>query len=91
MAQIDCDYSEINSNADPRLDEDPNGEPCQLCDTDAIDGEDSPLQSKQSSRFKFEFSSVFFSWVVCYVAEYVLCQIKITFDWHSDHVVYRKS
>lgn len=52
MIHIDCDNSEINSNADPRLGGDRSGRSCQPCDADAIDGEDSPLQSKRSSRFK---------------------------------------
>lgn len=51
MIQIDCDNSEINSNADPRLRGDTSGRSCHPCDADAIDGEDSPLQSKRSSRF----------------------------------------
>lgn len=52
MIHIDCDNSEINSNADPRLGGTPNRRSCQPCDADAIDGEDSPLQSKRSSRFQ---------------------------------------
>lgn len=52
MIHIDCDNSEINSNADPRLGVNPNRRSCQPCDADAIDGEDSPLQSKRSSRFR---------------------------------------
>lgn len=49
--RIDCGHSEINSNVDQRLADDTSGLQCQPCDADAIDGEDSPLQSKRSSRF----------------------------------------
>lgn len=50
LVRIDYDHSEINSNTDRQLGGDLNG-PCQPCDADANDGEDSPLQSKRSSRF----------------------------------------
>lgn len=51
LVPIDFEQSEINSNRDRRLGGEPNGLQCQPCDVDAIDGEDSPLQSKRSSRF----------------------------------------
>lgn len=65
MIHIDCDNSEINSNADPRLGVNPNRRSCQPCDADAIDGEDSPLQSKRSSRFQINKwkSKLFFFFV----------------------------
>lgn len=49
LVRIDCVHGEINSNSDRQLGR--NGPQCQPCDVDAIDGEDSPLQSKRSSRF----------------------------------------
>lgn len=51
LVRIDYGHNEINSNIDRRLGGNSNGVQCQPCDADAIDGEDSPLQSKRSSRF----------------------------------------
>lgn len=50
LVRIVCD-TEVSSNTEQRIGGDPNGSQCQPCDVDAIDGEDSPLQSKRSSRF----------------------------------------
>lgn len=52
---MDIDHNEVNSNDSRRLGQHSNAQHCQPCDVDAIDGEDSPLQSKRSSRFAFVY------------------------------------
>lgn len=87
LVRIDFEHSEINSNTDRRLGGDSNGLQCQPCDADAIDGEDSPLQSKRSSRFlifKYLKSTVYLLFIR--VNDNILCntvtvRIVIVFGW----------
>lgn len=53
---VRVDHSEIDSNSSRRLGQHSNA---QHCDVEAIDGEDSPLQSKRSSRLTIQVVYLF--------------------------------
>lgn len=50
LVRVDCDHNTINSDTGLRNDGGATGRVFRRCDEDENDGEESPLQSKRSSR-----------------------------------------
>lgn len=69
LVRVDCNRSEVDPNSGRRLKYDANGQPCY---EDAIDGEDSPLQSKRSSRFSIH---IFFKSKIMFYLLYLVLSV----------------